>query len=309
VLRTTSRVIAIVGPGGAGKTALAVHWAHRHLPAFDGGQLYVNLHGFGLDPEVDAFEALGQLLRGLGQPNDALPATLDERAAQYRSLVSGRRMLIVLDNAADGRQVRPLLPGAGTHVTLITSRRRLDSLAAGEGVRRLPLQPLPSADAMDLLRQYVERDRAADDLLAEVTRISEGLPLALRIVAARLAATPDDRFLSQMSLRIFRAGLKHSVVDAKWPAFEEVFHDFDPRELHLIEALRTLRIMHYAAWLARRWEDPAFKIAFPWFNSQRYWDEHVLALREQVALMEDGCWRESPATMASPKCSGSRSVF
>jgi Ser/Thr protein kinase RdoA (MazF antagonist) len=65
------------------------------------------------------------------------------------------------------------------------------------------------------------------------------------------------------------------------------FRDFDAREIHLIEALRTLRIMHYAAWLARRWEDPAFKIAFPWFNSQRYWDEHVLALREQVALMEE----------------------
>lgn len=65
------------------------------------------------------------------------------------------------------------------------------------------------------------------------------------------------------------------------------FADFDPRELHLIEALRTLRIMHYAAWLARRWEDPAFKVAFPWFDSRRYWDEHVLALREQVALMQE----------------------
>ena len=65
------------------------------------------------------------------------------------------------------------------------------------------------------------------------------------------------------------------------------FRDFDAQELHLVEALRTLRIMHYAAWLARRWEDPAFKIAFPWFNTQRYWDEHVLALREQVALMEE----------------------
>lgn len=65
------------------------------------------------------------------------------------------------------------------------------------------------------------------------------------------------------------------------------FRPFDMRELHLIEALRTLRIMHYAAWLARRWEDPAFRIAFPWFNSRRYWDEHVLALREQAALMEE----------------------
>ena len=67
----------------------------------------------------------------------------------------------------------------------------------------------------------------------------------------------------------------------------EEFRRFDARELHLIEALRTLRIMHYAAWLARRWQDPAFKIAFPWFNSHRYWDEHILALREQAALMEE----------------------
>ncbi|MGI9247705.1 MAG: serine/threonine protein kinase, partial [Woeseiaceae bacterium] len=65
------------------------------------------------------------------------------------------------------------------------------------------------------------------------------------------------------------------------------FRPFDARELHLVEALRSLRIMHYAAWLARRWEDPAFKIAFPWFDSRRYWDDHVLALREQVALMQE----------------------
>ena len=65
------------------------------------------------------------------------------------------------------------------------------------------------------------------------------------------------------------------------------FRPFPTRELHLVEALRSLRIVHYAAWLARRWDDPAFKVAFPWFNSQRYWDEHVLALREQVALMQE----------------------
>src|SRR5262249_27801280 len=151
-----------------GKTSLAVHWAYRHLAGFDGGQLYVNLHGFGLDPKLDAFDALGQLLRGLGVGEDALPGSVDERAAQFRSLVSGRRMLIVLDNASDSAQVRPLLPGVGAHVTLITSRRRLDGLTVSEGVRQLLLDPMPDEDATGLLRRHVAPDRAGDRVLAEV---------------------------------------------------------------------------------------------------------------------------------------------
>jgi tetratricopeptide (TPR) repeat protein len=187
------RVLALVGPGGAGKTTLALHWAHRRLADFDGGQLYVNLHGFGVDPQSEAFDALGQLLRGLGQPHDALPASVDERSAAYRSLVAGRRMLIVLDNAASSGQVRPLLPGAGSHVTLITSRRRLDGLAAGEGIGRLTVDALSAADAMTLLRRHVTAGHVDDATLAEVSRLAEGLPLALRVVAARLNATHPDR--------------------------------------------------------------------------------------------------------------------
>ncbi len=88
---------------------------------------------------------------------------------------------------------------------------------------------------------------------------------------------------------MFLSGDRHEQtpqLDSLLHGYEE-FRAFDARELHLVEALRTLRIMHYAAWLARRWDDPAFKIAFPWFDSQRYWDEHILTLREQVALMEE----------------------
>lgn len=183
------RIVAVVGPGGVGKTALAVHWAYRRRLDFADGQLYVNLHGFGVDAEVDAFEALGRLLRGLGEADATLPAGIDERAARYRSLLSGRRMLIVLDNAANSRQVRPLLPGAGPHLTLITSRRRLDSLAVDEGVTQLALAALAPADAMRLMRAHVDADRADDAVLADIARLSEGLPLALRIVAARLRAT------------------------------------------------------------------------------------------------------------------------
>lgn len=182
-------VVALVGPGGIGKTALAVAWGNRRRDAFDDGQLYLNLHGFGLQPPVDPFEATARMLRGLGQPDDTLPPTLDERAALLRSVTAGRRLLIVLDNAASTEQVRPLLPGVGRHVTLVTSRLRLDGLAVGEGARHLPLEPLGRAGAVELLRANLGRP-VAGGLLAEVARLTEGLPLALRIVAARLSALP-----------------------------------------------------------------------------------------------------------------------
>jgi DNA-binding SARP family transcriptional activator len=183
---------AIVGPAGVGKTALAVHWAHRISTRYPDGQLYIDLHGFGHDRELAPLAALGRLLRALGQPDATLAAGLDERAAQYRSLLAGRQMVLLLDNAASAEQVRPLLPGAGPHVTLVTSRHRLDGLVVHEGVRSMELAELTDDEAAELVRATAALDDKDADALAALVHLCDRLPLALRIAAARLAAQPSQ---------------------------------------------------------------------------------------------------------------------
>jgi DNA-binding SARP family transcriptional activator/Tfp pilus assembly protein PilF len=186
-------VSVIVGTAGVGKTALAVHWAHRHANRFPDGQLYVNLRGF--DPAgmpVPAAAAIRGFLDVLGVPSPQIPAGLDEQAALYRSLLARRRMLIVLDNARDPDQVRPLLPGAGGCLALVTSRNRLTGLVALQGAHPVPLDLLTREEARDLLARRLGAERAAtepgavDDLIELCAR----LPLALNITAARAAAHP-----------------------------------------------------------------------------------------------------------------------
>src|SRR5204863_898199 len=145
-------ISAIAGTAGVGKTALAVHWAHRSTGRFPDGQLYVNLRGFDpTGPAMTAAEAVRGLLDALGVPAQRAPATLDAQAALYRSLIAGRRMLVLLDNARDAEQVRPLLPGAPTILVVVTSRNRLSSLVAVEGARPLALGLLSADEARDLL--------------------------------------------------------------------------------------------------------------------------------------------------------------
>ena len=136
-------ISAIGGTAGVGKTALAVHWAHQAAGWFPDGQLYVNLRGYDLGQPMSAADALAGFLRALGVPDQDIPADQDERAARYRSLLAGRQMLVVLDNASDVEQVRPLLPGAPACTTLITSRDALAGLVARDGATRLDLDLLP----------------------------------------------------------------------------------------------------------------------------------------------------------------------
>jgi DNA-binding SARP family transcriptional activator/tetratricopeptide (TPR) repeat protein len=186
-------ISAIDGTAGIGKTALAVHWAHRVAARFRDGQLYVNLRGFDPTGEpVSSTEALCGFLDALEVPAARLPASLDAQVGLYRSLLAGRRVLLVLDNASDAEQVRPLLPGTSGCATVVTSRSRLAGLVAGSGAHPLTVG-LPSvAEARELLAARIGTDRVAAEAAAvdEIIARSARLPLALSIVAARAAARP-----------------------------------------------------------------------------------------------------------------------
>lgn len=188
--QTTAAVIsAVSGTAGVGKTALAIHWAHRAAPHFPDGHLHVNLRGYDPRQPLTASDALARFLRALGVPGQEIPAEEAERAARYRSLLTGRQMLILLDNAATVDQVRPLLPGHSDCRVLVTSRDSLAGLVARDGAKRLDLDLLPLDDAVALLRDLVGEAAEAD--AAAVTKLAEQcarLPLTLRI-AAEFAAT------------------------------------------------------------------------------------------------------------------------
>ena len=177
-------IAAVTGTAGVGKTALAVHWAHACSADFPDGQLYVDLRGFDPELPVQPGHALAGFLRALGVPGPEIPRDLAERAALYRSLLSGRRMLILLDNARDVEQVRSLLPGAPACAVLVTSRDSLTGLVARHGGHRVQLDVLPPGDAADLLCALVGTQRDAD--AAALAEHCARLPLALR-VAAELA--------------------------------------------------------------------------------------------------------------------------
>jgi DNA-binding SARP family transcriptional activator len=193
VLSTGPPVIcAVAGTAGVGKTALAVHWAHRVRDAFPDGQLYVDLRGYDPGEPVPAADALARFLRALGVPGQDIPADSPERAARYRSLLDGRRALVVLDNAASVEQVRPLLPGTPSCVVVVTSRDSLAGLVARHGARRLGLGLLPLGGAVSLLRELIG-ERVDADAAAAVALACQcaHLPLALRVAAELAAARPD----------------------------------------------------------------------------------------------------------------------
>jgi hypothetical protein len=185
-------ISAIAGTAGIGKTALAVHWARRAAARFPDGQLYVNLRGFGPSPPMSPAEAISGLLTALGAPPERWPPSLDGQAGLYRSLAAARRLLIVLDNARDADQVRPLLPGAPGCLVLVTSRASLAGLAVSDGAHLLTVDVLSEDEARELLCRRIGRTRAAaePDALTKLAGLCARLPLALAIVAARACALP-----------------------------------------------------------------------------------------------------------------------
>jgi tetratricopeptide (TPR) repeat protein/transcriptional regulator with XRE-family HTH domain len=189
----TAVICAVAGTAGVGKTALAVRWGHRARERFPDGQLYVDLRGYDPGRPVESGDALARMLTALGVPPAEIPFELDEQAARYRTHLARRRMLVVLDNAGSADQVRPLLPGAGDCVTLVTSRDSLAGLVARDGAHRLDLDLLPVADATALLRHLIG-PRVDDEPEAAATLIDQcaRLPLALRVAAELAAARPGS---------------------------------------------------------------------------------------------------------------------
>ncbi|MFI7242681.1 ATP-binding protein [Streptomyces qinglanensis] len=186
------RIAVVVGTAGVGKTSLAVRWAQRAKEHFPDGQLYVNLHGYDPGPPMTVTDVLGRFLRALDVPVGRIPAGEEPRAELFRSVMAGRRVLVVLDNAATVGVIRPLLPGSPGCLVAITSRTRMSGLVAREGAYRVSVETLSEAESVRLLRSTIAAYRTddADAELAELARLCARLPLALRIVAERAAARP-----------------------------------------------------------------------------------------------------------------------
>jgi DNA-binding SARP family transcriptional activator len=186
----TPVITAINGAPGVGKTALAVRWAHRMASRFPDGQLYASLRGHAAVGPADPLAVLARFLRDLGIAPGSIPADLDEAAALYRSLLDGKRFLVVLDNAASSGQVRPLLPGAPGCAVIVTSRSRLPGLGARDGAAQVTLAPFLPDEAAMLLRQILGAQRADAEPAAVAAIAAECafLPLALRIAAERAIA-------------------------------------------------------------------------------------------------------------------------
>jgi DNA-binding SARP family transcriptional activator/tetratricopeptide (TPR) repeat protein len=186
-------ITAVGGMAGVGKTALATRWAHRVADRFPDGQLYVNLRGFDpLSAPAEPAVAIRGFLESLGVSAERIPADVEAQAGLYRSLLAGRRVLVVLDNARDETQVRLLLPGSPSCLVLVTSRTRLTGLAAAEGARLVSLDVLSEAEAREMLAARLGAARVAAEAaaVAELVAACGRLPLALVIVAARAAERP-----------------------------------------------------------------------------------------------------------------------
>lgn len=185
-------IVVVTGPAGMGKTSLAVQWAHRVADRFPDGQLFLDLRGQDPRRAVPARDALAHMLRGLDVPDDRIPGEPEERAALYRSLLHGRRCLVVLDNAGSVEDVLGLVPGGDGNRLVITSRRTMAALSAHHATRVVVVDALRHDEAVSLLGSVVGADRVVReaDPAARLARLCGGMPLALRIAAARLVGHP-----------------------------------------------------------------------------------------------------------------------
>lgn len=249
-----SGVRLVHGLAGSGKTALTVRAAHRLAPHFPDGQLFLDMHGFSpRDPPVDPGDALDRILRALGTPGDLIAGDTAERAALFRSRLAGRRMLLVLDNVADEAQVRPLLPGAPTCLTLITSRKRLTEFDA---TLSLELDVLPATDAATLFSRLIGTAEPIPHMAAtdvrDAVELCGRLPLAIRLAAARLRRSPDR------TVEDLVAGLRAGPSPRNTPtsnerspaaAFDLSYRGLSPPARRLFSRLGLLVASEFPAWI------------------------------------------------------------
>ncbi len=184
-----TRVVVVTGTAGAGKTALVTHWAHHARARFPDGQLYVDLQGFSPDDPMPSAVALGGFLRALGEDSSAIPHDPVERAARFRTLTEGRRVLVVLDNAATADQVRPLLPGSVSCSVVVTSRATLSGLTVGHGAHRIDIGRMDQNEARALLSARAPNMNSSQKSVSRLVEHCARLPLVLRVTAERLRAT------------------------------------------------------------------------------------------------------------------------
>jgi DNA-binding SARP family transcriptional activator/tetratricopeptide (TPR) repeat protein len=246
-------ISAIDGMAGIGKTALAVHLAHKLAERYPDARLFIDLHAHTADRKpVRPAAALDMLLRALGVPSAKIPREIDERARMWRAELAGRKALVVLDNAASAAQVRPLLPGAPGCLVLITSRRRLTDL---EAARSLSLDVLPPGDAAALFTRAADVDHAAADpgAAADVVRLCGYLPLAIRIAAARLRGRPawtTGHLAGRLAERESRLG-ELSVGDRSVAAaFTLSYQDLSPGQQLLFRLLGLVPCPEFGACVA-----------------------------------------------------------
>ncbi|MFE9338232.1 BTAD domain-containing putative transcriptional regulator [Streptomyces sp. NPDC007063] len=247
--RSPASVVALVGEAGAGKTALAVHWAHRVRESFPDGQLHVDLRGYAPDAPLSPSAALGTLLSGVYE--GPVPEGADARSALLRSVLSGKRFLVLLDNARDTEQVTPLLPG-GDHTVVVTSRNQLRGLVARDGAHRLPVDRLTAADAAALFEKLIGHHRCAAEPEAAAQLLSRAahLPLLLRSLAERVNRYPHAR-LAEVSSSSYGEGEEAEVLSPHGAATDPprlVSWSYrtlppDARRLHRLLGTRSERVI------------------------------------------------------------------
>ncbi|WP_405773148.1 BTAD domain-containing putative transcriptional regulator [Streptomyces sp. NBC_01538] len=247
-------VAALSGTSGVGKTALAVHWANRVAGRFPDGQLYVDMRGYDEhEPPVTPMQALDRCLRALGVPSSYIPGELEERAALYRGVLDGKRVLILLDNVRSLPQTLPLLPGRGTSCVVVTGRDSFDYMAGDYAVVRIALKPLDPEQSGRMLAAvagatYTE---APPEAAARLVELCDGLPLALRIAGAYLVARPH-RSVAQLVDRLEDRRRRLDLLSPReggvrvgiWLSYRELPAD----AARLFRLLGTLPVRDFAAW-------------------------------------------------------------
>ncbi|GAA3585331.1 BTAD domain-containing putative transcriptional regulator [Nonomuraea rosea] len=248
-------IALITGVGGVGKSSLAVRWGHSVAHLFPDGQLFVDLRGYDLNAEpLNAGVVMDRFLRALGVGGDRIAHELDERAAQFRTTIAKRQLLIVLDNARVIEQVRPLLPGSGNCCVIVTSRDPLGDLTAREGATMVHLDVLSATDSAALLAGVADPAVMDEDpgATARLGRLCDGLPLALRIVGARLTArsywTPARlvKRLADERRRLDELSYGQLTVRA---TFALSYRDLSPEAARMFRRLGLLEVPDFAPWV------------------------------------------------------------